>query len=122
MFLNLGKFNPPGQGSRGCDLGKYAREFQAYLLTQNGFEAHLETTSRVDHSTAGAQHAAQTLGPIGKILAYCIAGHHGGLPDATGGGAAAALDQRLDKAIPDWSAAPSTLLVAPTPSLPPPSK
>ena len=26
---------------------------------------------------------------------------------------AAALDQRLDKAIPDWSAAPSTLLVIP---------
>ena len=100
------------------DLGKYAHEFQAYLLTQNGFEAHLETTSRVDHSTAGAQHAAQSLGPAGQILAYCIAGHHGGLPDATGGGAAAALDQRLDKNIPDWSTAPSALLAADTPLLP----
>jgi len=46
-----------------------------------GFEGHLEQyQGQVDHSTAGAQHAVRIfteLGQpeIGRILAYCIAGH-----------------------------------------------
>ena len=39
----------------------------------------MEVTGKVDHSTAGAQHAAG-LGKLGRLLAYCIAGHHAGLP------------------------------------------
>ena len=96
------------------DLGKYAEEFQQYLRKANGLEAHIEMTSRVDHSTAGAQHAHRTLVPLGRLIAYCIAGHHAGLPDATGGGAGSALDARLEKAIPDWSAAPADILKATT--------
>ena len=38
------------------DLGKYSAEFQAYLRSANGLDAHLESRAgnRVDHSTAGA--------------------------------------------------------------------
>ena len=98
------------------DLGKYSNEFQAYLLTENGFEGHLEQyQGRVDHSTAGAQHAVRIfteLGQpeIGRILAYCIAGHHAGLADADAG--RSGLNQRLKQNIPDWSAAPLEMLAA----------
>jgi CRISPR-associated endonuclease/helicase Cas3 len=41
------------------DLGKYSKEFQKYLLSQNGNDAHIEDApGRVDHSSAGAQFAA----------------------------------------------------------------
>lgn len=52
------------------DLGKYCPEFQRRL--QGG-------KIRVDHATAGAQVAAERWQLIGKLLAYCIAGHHAGL-------------------------------------------
>lgn len=64
------------------DLGKYSQDFQQYIRTASGYEAHLEgTKGRVDHSTAGAIHAIERLGDKGRILAYLIAGHHAGLPD-----------------------------------------
>lgn len=97
------------------DLGKYSDEFQAMLDRANGFEAHLEGTSdRVDHSTAGAQHAAETVPRIGRLLAYAIAGHHCGLADAQD------LDNRLGKTIPDWTEiAPASQLTTPSLGLPP---
>ncbi len=64
------------------DLGKFNAEFQSYIRGASGYEAHIEgAPGRVDHSTAGAIHAVETLGPPGCILAYLIAGHHAGLPD-----------------------------------------
>lgn len=51
------------------DIGKYAPDAQKRLL---------EDGPRVDHSTAGAQEL-QKLGCI--PFAYCVAGHHSGLPD-----------------------------------------
>ena len=81
------------------DLGKYSPRFQAYIRQASGYdpEAHIEGGGRVDHSTAGAIHACERLGPKGRMLAYLIAGHHAGLPDwspsETG---AAALAHRLD--------------------------
>ena len=66
------------------DLGKFREKFQQYIKTVSGYdaEAHIEgATGRVDHSTAGAIHAIEKLGPQGRILAYLIAGHHAGLPD-----------------------------------------
>ncbi len=94
------------------DLGKYSLEFQAYLFRENGFEAHLENVTpsqRVDHSTAGAQLADRIFGkhPFGRMLAYCIAGHHAGLADSISTSGASGLDQRLKKAIPDISHAPA---------------
>ena len=66
------------------DLGKYRPAFQFYISSVSGYdpEAHIEQgRGRVDHSTAGAIHSVNQLGPAGRILAYLIAGHHAGLPD-----------------------------------------
>ncbi len=64
------------------DLGKYKSDFQGYIRSASGYEAHLEgTAGKVDHSTAGAIHAVQRHAGMGRILAYLIAGHHSGLPD-----------------------------------------
>lgn len=78
------------------DLGKYSPDFQRKIQAAAGQNAHLEAKARVDHSTAGALHAVDRFGPIGRLLAYVAAGHHAGLPDwtadETGG---AALEVRL---------------------------
>ena len=73
------------------DLGKYTQEFQRRL----GGDPR-----SVDHSTAGAKIAIQRYGGVaGKMLAFCIAGHHAGLADASGE-QASSLKQRLGKEIP----------------------
>ncbi len=103
------------------DLGKYSQEFRAYLYRENGLEASLETLpGKVDHSTAGAQHAVRQFGnELGRLLAYCIAGHHGGLPDAEASqSTGTSLRQRLAKQVPSTSAAPSALLERPAPTMP----
>ena len=51
------------------DIGKYSQAAQRRLL-ENGH--------KVDHSTAGGLEAAELCGLPG---AYCVFGHHGGLPD-----------------------------------------
>ncbi len=38
---------------------------------------------KIDHSSAGALHAVNKNGQVGRILAYLIAGHHAGLPNWT---------------------------------------
>lgn len=74
------------------DLGKYSRAFQNYLVSavdregknrEADHEQDPEVAGKVDHSTAGAQHAMATLStPANRLLAYLIAGHHSGLLDA----------------------------------------
>lgn len=83
------------------DLGKYQREFQLYIRSVSGFDAHIETApGRVKHAIAGAIHAAEAHGPYGCLLAYLIAGHHAGLPDWHPGDArGAALSQGLTEEI-----------------------
>lgn len=70
------------------DIGKSSPAWQQYLATKSGFdeEACLETKpGKKDHSTPSAKAVEETLGKsIGRLLAYCIAGHHSGLPDGTG--------------------------------------
>lgn len=81
------------------DLGKYSKEFQIYLCSQNGINAHIEDVpGRVDHSTAGAQHSIKEIKLLGHIPAYCIAGHHSGLLDARAIGASQ--EGRLSKNVP----------------------
>lgn len=59
------------------DLGKYSLEFDGRL--RGG-------TRRVDHATAGAKIAAERWGKVGKMMAFCIAGHHAGLANGAGQG------------------------------------
>lgn len=76
------------------DLGKYRPAFQGYIKKESGYdpEAHIEQgKGKVDHSTAGAIHAAEYDKAAGKLIAYLIAGHHAGLSDwdsAESGGSA----------------------------------
>lgn len=55
------------------DIGKFSQAFQKRI--------HGETKQRVDHSTAGAIELSRRYGSMGHMLAYCVAGHHAGLPD-----------------------------------------
>lgn len=84
------------------DLGKYSLDFQRRL---DG------STQRVDHATAGAQELWKLFADKHKwqafILAYAIAGHHGGLLDYGSAGDVAGestLCGRLKKEIKDYSA------------------
>jgi CRISPR-associated endonuclease/helicase Cas3 len=97
-------------GSLWHDLGKYSVEFQRYLLS--GGRGSLGPFVKVDHSTAGAQHAARELPLFGALLAYGIAGHHAGLPNGRDG-LSSCLEARLAKEIPSYLAAPKFILAAP---------
>lgn len=54
------------------DAGKASNVFQLRLDGQ---------PLRVDHSTYGARLAGLKCGPLGLLIAYSVAGHHGGIPD-----------------------------------------
>ena len=58
------------------DVGKYTPEFAA----------RLRGGSKVDHATAGAKIACERWQHIGKLMAFCIAGHHAGLANGAGEG------------------------------------
>lgn len=57
------------------DIGKYQPSFQKRI-------SHDESIA-VEHSICGAQAAVGQYGknPLGLLMALCIAGHHGGIPD-----------------------------------------
>ena len=90
------------------DLGKATQEFQRYLANANGiddeglFEAESsDMPSRVrgpDHSTFGAQWLDQGVKSLGRLLSYCVSGHHAGLPDGISYGMSA-LSCRLKKKV-----------------------
>ncbi|MGI6404089.1 MAG: CRISPR-associated helicase Cas3' [Oscillospiraceae bacterium] len=92
------------------DIGKYSQAAQKRLL-ENGY--------KVDHSTAGGLEAARLCGLLG---AYCVFGHHGGLPD--GGSPADTYGEptmlgrckrQVGKHIPDYAAFQSEITLAPPP-------
>lgn len=82
------------------DIGKYSNEFLDEL------RGILE--EKVDHSTAGAQLVKSECDNgylddfTSDVLEYVIAGHHSGLPDMVGN-KLSCLENRLKKAIPDYS-------------------
>jgi len=58
------------------DVGKYSDKFQRHIKGQR---------QRIDHATPGAQMLLeQDSSILGITAAYCIMGHHGGLPDGGG--------------------------------------
>lgn len=62
-----------GQVALFHDIGKYSETFQRRIRGEE---------IQVDHSSAGAKYLYdQNKSALGLIAAYCIAGHHGGLPD-----------------------------------------
>ncbi|MCF8011168.1 MAG: CRISPR-associated helicase Cas3' [Clostridiales bacterium] len=77
------------------DMGKYTLEFQKRL---EGYGA------KIDHSTPGAVEIEKRYGPVGRILAYVISGHHCGLPDWGSAADEASLEARLSKKLNDYSA------------------
>ena len=78
------------------DLGKYTQEFQNRLAGG----------PRVDHATAGAKVAIERYGgQIGRLLAFCIAGHHAGLANGVNGGRISSLRDRLESVLPKLNAA-----------------
>lgn len=80
------------------DLGKARRSFQSYLARSNGLTDVDYDASDHSHSGTGACWATRRFGACGRILAYCVAGHHAGLPDWIGGETPnGALAVRLDE-------------------------
>ena len=59
--------------------------WQKYLQLRSGYdeEAHLEgKTGKIPHAIHGAKLVEALFGKgFGRLMAYCIAGHHSGLPD-----------------------------------------
>lgn len=84
------------------DLGKGSCAWQAYLRHANNildefsefYEGH------PTHAFAGAKWLNKHSGEAGKLLAYCIAGHHGGLPNWNDS-ADSALKTRLEQEYPE---------------------
>ena len=74
------------------DLGKYSDPFQDRLRG---------VAKPVNHSTAGAKEAIARWQLIGKLMAFCIAGHHAGLANGSGEGKnRSTLKERLAANIP----------------------
>ena len=75
------------------DLGKYALQFQNYLIDagkdylqlhdEDERDSRVAQPKRVQHSIAGAKFALDMIAfkPLAYIFAYCISGHHAGLAD-----------------------------------------
>ena len=93
------------------DIGKYSFAFQERL---NG------SGKKVDHATAGAQLCQEKKG-LYPIAAYCIMGHHSGLPD-TGGdsdtGDRATFTGRMRKKLEDYHAYEKEIQIPPLSSPP----
>ena len=69
------------------DVGKYADQFQARLEG---------SSRRFDHAAPGARLAVERYGDtVGKMLAFCVAGHHTGLANGVNGEQITALEERL---------------------------
>ncbi len=83
------------------DLGKGTLPWQAYLRKANGIEDEFARfyKGHPTHASVGAQWLYGLSDEAGKLLAYCIAGHHGGLPNWNDS-AESALESRLRKGYP----------------------
>lgn len=93
------------------DLGKVKPAFQDKL---RGIK------NNASHSGEGARYALENYGLIGKLIAFCIAGHHSGLPNGinrAAGRPATPLSERLEQA--ELVSLPSDVTL-PAPTMPAP--
>jgi len=83
------------------DLGKATLPWQAYLRHANKIVDEFSKfySGHPSHAAVGAQWLFKHSNQAGKLLAYCIAGHHGGLPNWTDT-STAALNQKVRNEIP----------------------
>lgn len=91
------------------DWGRFAGLLHDSGKATADFIKRLEgSNAKVDHSTFGARLAQENAGKLGLLLAYIVAGHHGGLPD--GGEQEGELHYRLkhNKVPPDVALIPET--------------
>ena len=65
------------------DLGKGTKQWQAYLRHANDIEDEFVRyhKGKVEHSIPAAKRLYDVRYEASKLLSYCIAGHHGGLPN-----------------------------------------
>jgi len=65
------------------DLGKGTLSWQAYLRKANNIidEFAKHDNGHPNHAVVGAQWLYKYSEEAGKLLAYCVSGHHGGLPN-----------------------------------------
>jgi CRISPR-associated endonuclease/helicase Cas3 len=98
------------------DLGKFPEKWQTYLRAKCDIHSD-EVSGKVDHSTAGAQHAVKVSPILGHLLGYLIAGHHSGLLDGTSNNACQAA-RLLKEDLPDWRNAPAEITSEVVPALP----
>lgn len=104
------------------DLGKARASFQHYLERCNDLTDSEYDGSDHSHSGAGAVWATLQFELRGRIIAYCVAGHHAGLPDWIDGiTPCGALRYRLNQeqvvlaesAVAEWVKANHSALVCP---------
>ncbi|MDR1160316.1 MAG: CRISPR-associated helicase Cas3' [Syntrophomonadaceae bacterium] len=82
------------------DLGKASDAFQEYLKKVSNVDSDEDGAyvPKTNHSSAGAVYSVERYKEAGKIMAYCIAGHHAGLADwYPGKTKPKALSQRLNE-------------------------
>jgi CRISPR-associated endonuclease/helicase Cas3 len=84
------------------DMGKGTMAWQAYLRYVNGVVDEFSPfyDGHPTHSDAGAKRLFKCSEQAGKLMAYCIAGHHGGMPNWSDS-QLSALKSRLEKELPD---------------------
>ena len=92
------------------DVGKYSDDFQVKRLRAS----NMATKGSVDHSSPGAIFIYNLLADKGKMIAYTIAGHHGGLPNGKDN-SSSNLAARLKKTLPDFSSFIGALSPLPEP-------
>lgn len=84
------------------DMGKGTLPWQAYLRYANNisdqFSEYYEGHPK--HAIVGAKHVFEASKQAGKLMSYCVAGHHGGLPNWMDS-EASALESNLKKEHPD---------------------
>lgn len=108
------------------DIGKAKPDFQAYLRKQRNSEPHSAEGALLAQNHYNRKCPPPFDAPLGRLLAFAIAGHHAGLANgAHEGGGTRPLDARLDDAedvsawfeprpLPVFQKAPAPLLSAKT--------